>query len=121
MNRTVIVLFFMHFECDGPSLRAQSPMTTPLCTTWTVIFIWTPPHFWALAIKYRDEYSAADVPMLPSVVSTRETAVRMLYYAVVMIVLSVAFSPVADMGPIYLVSAIMLGLVFLVCFVIVLC
>ena len=78
-----------------------------------VIFYWTPPHFWALAIKYRDDYSAADVPMLPSVVSTRETAVRMLYYTVVLIGLSIAFSPVADMGPIYLISAIVLGIIFL--------
>lgn len=77
-----------------------------------VIFYWTPPHFWALAIKYREDYSAADVPMLPSVVSTRETAVRMLYYTVVLVALSIAFSPVADMGPIYLISAIVLGIVF---------
>ena len=79
-----------------------------------VMFYWTPPHFWALAIKYREDYSAADIPMLPSVVSTRETAVRMMYYTVVLIVLSVAFSPVADMGLIYLISAIVLGLIFLV-------
>ncbi|MGI9623898.1 MAG: heme o synthase [Acidimicrobiales bacterium] len=79
-----------------------------------VIFYWTPPHFWALAIKYRDDYSAADVPMLPSVVSIRETAVRMLYYTVVLIGLTIAFAPVADMGAIYLVSAIVLGVAFLV-------
>lgn len=78
-----------------------------------LIFYWTPPHFWALAIKYRDDYSAADVPMLPSVVSVRETAIRMLCYTVVLIGFSIAFSPVADMGPIYLVSAIVLGVVFL--------
>ena len=80
---------------------------------FALIFYWTPPHFWALAIKYRDDYSAADVPMLPSVVSVRETAVRMLYYTVVLIGLSIAFSPVADMGWIYLISAIVLGVVFL--------
>ncbi len=80
---------------------------------FAVIFYWTPPHFWALAIKYREDYSAADVPMLPSVVSTRETAIRMLYYTVVLIGFSIAFSPVADMGPIYLVSAIVLGVIFL--------
>ena len=80
---------------------------------FALIFYWTPPHFWALAIKYRDDYSAADVPMLPSVVSVRETAIRMLYYTVVLIGFSIAFSPVADMGPIYLVSAIVLGVVFL--------
>ncbi len=79
-----------------------------------VIFYWTPPHFWALAIKYRDDYAAADVPMLPSVTSTRETAVRIIYYTVVLIGLSVAFSPVAGMGPIYLASAVVLGVIFLV-------
>ncbi len=79
-----------------------------------VMFYWTPPHFWALAIKYREDYTAAGVPMLPSVVSTRETALRIIYYTVVFIALTLVFAPVADMGIIYLVSAIVLGLVFLV-------
>ncbi len=78
-----------------------------------IMFYWTPPHFWALAIKYRHEYSAAAVPMLPAVVSIRETALRMLYYSVVFVALSLVFAPVADMGAIYIVSAVVLGTVFL--------
>ena len=78
-----------------------------------VIFYWTPPHFWALAIRYRDDYRAANVPMLPAVASTRTTAVRMVGYTVVLWGLSVLFSAVGEMGLVYLVSAAVLGAVFL--------
>lgn len=76
---------------------------------FAVIFVWTPPHFWALAIRYRDDYRAADVPMLPAVASTRATAVRIVAYTAVLWALSLVFSPVAGMGDVYLVSAIVLG------------
>lgn len=78
-----------------------------------VIFYWTPPHFWALAIKYREDYAAADVPMLPSVVSTRTTAVRIIVYTVILWALSLVFAPVADMGALYVGAAIVLGGIFL--------
>ena len=78
-----------------------------------VVFLWTPPHFWALAIKYRDDYSAADVPMLPSVVDHHTTAVRIVRYTVAVVALSLAFGPVAELGWIYLVTAAVLGAVFL--------
>ena len=101
----------------APVLIGWSAVTNSLdwapLVLFGVIFYWTPPHFWALAIKYRSDYAAAEVPMLPSVVSTRETAVRMLYYTVVLIALSLVFAPVADMGLIYLLSAIALGIGFL--------
>jgi protoheme IX farnesyltransferase len=77
-----------------------------------VIFIWTPPHFWALAIKYKDDYSRAGVPMLPSVASMRATGVRIVAYTVALWALTILFSPVADMGDLYLVSAVVLGAVF---------
>ena len=77
-----------------------------------VIFYWTPPHFWALAIRYKDDYAAADVPMLPSVVSLRRTSVRILGYTLVLWALSVAFAPVAGMGHLYLGTSIVLGAVF---------
>jgi protoheme IX farnesyltransferase len=79
---------------------------------FAVIFYWTPPHFWALAIKYRDDYAAADVPMLPAVASLRTTAVRILGYTLLLWALTVVFSPVAGMGHLYLLSAIVLGAVF---------
>jgi protoheme IX farnesyltransferase len=80
---------------------------------FAVIFYWTPPHFWALAIKYRDDYAAADVPMLPAVASLRTTASRIVAYTLVLWALTVLFSPVAGMGNLYLLSAIVLGAVFM--------
>jgi protoheme IX farnesyltransferase len=74
-----------------------------------IIFYWTPPHFWALAIRYRDDYKAADVPMLPAVSSLHTTAVRIVLYTVVLWGLTLLFSPVAGMGSLYLAGAIGLG------------
>jgi len=79
---------------------------------FAVIFYWTPPHFWALAIKYREDYAAADVPMLPVVASVRTTATRILLYTLLLWGLTLLFAPVAGMGDLYLVSAIVLGAVF---------
>ena len=79
---------------------------------FAVMFYWTPPHFWALAIKYKDDYSNADVPMLPSVASMKTTATRILLYTLLLWGLTLLFSPVAGMGTVYLVSAIVLGGVF---------
>lgn len=77
-----------------------------------VIFFWTPPHFWALAIRYRDDYANAEVPMLPAVASLETTARRILLYTVALVALTLVFAPVADMGVIYLASALALGAVF---------
>lgn len=78
-----------------------------------IIFIWTPPHFWALAIKYKDDYSRADVPMLPVVESFRTTTGRIMGYTVLLWALTLVFGPVAEMGALYFVSALVLGAVFL--------
>ena len=77
-----------------------------------VIFYWTPPHFWALAVKYKDDYNAVDVPMLPSVASLRTTAIRIIGYTLLLWALTIVFWPVAEMGWIYGVSATVLGAVF---------
>ena len=77
-----------------------------------VIFFWTPPHSWALMIKYRDDYSNASVPMLPSVESLSAVADRIILYTIVQIALTIVFAFVADMGVFYLVSAIVLGALF---------
>jgi len=79
---------------------------------FAVIFYWTPPHFWALAIRYRDDYSAASVPMLPSVRESSIVASRILLYTLLLWALTVLFAPVAGMGPLYLGSAVVLGAVF---------
>jgi len=80
---------------------------------FAIIFFWTPPHFWALAIRYRDEYSAADVPMLPSVASYRSTANQIVAYTVVVWALTLLFVPVGEMGIIYMSTAVVTGGVFL--------
>ena len=79
---------------------------------FAIIFFWTPPHFWALAIRYKDDYAAADVPMLPSVASMRENSVRILFYTVWLWFLTLVFAPIGDMGWIYWVAAVVLGAVF---------
>lgn len=77
-----------------------------------IIFYWTPPHFWALAIRYRDDYEAASVPMLPVDTDMHVVGVRIMQYTIVLWALTLVFSPVADMGMIYLVAAVVLGAVF---------
>jgi protoheme IX farnesyltransferase len=84
----------------------------PPLVLFAVIFYWTPPHFWALAIRYRDDYAKAEVPMLPVVASLRTTATRILLYTLLLWGLTVLFAPVAGMGDLYLVAAIVLGGVF---------
>jgi protoheme IX farnesyltransferase len=79
---------------------------------FAVIFYWTPPHFWALAIRYRDDYAEAEVPMLPSVTDLHTVAVRILGYTVLLWGLTLLFSAVGDMGWIYTGTAILLGGVF---------
>ena len=80
---------------------------------FAIIFVWTPPHFWALAIKYREDYAAADVPMLPSVVSLQLTARRIVAYTVALWATSVLFAEVGGMGAIYFGTAMALGAGFL--------
>jgi protoheme IX farnesyltransferase len=79
---------------------------------FAVIFAWTPPHFWALAIKYREDYAAADVPMLPAVSSLATTARRILGYTLALWATTLLFYWVGRMGAVYLVAALVLGGVF---------
>jgi protoheme IX farnesyltransferase len=77
-----------------------------------VIFIWTPPHFWALAVRYRDDYHAANVPMMPVVASLRRTTLEILIYSVVLWALTLLIGPSAHLGWIYALSATVLGGMF---------
>jgi protoheme IX farnesyltransferase len=77
------------------------------------IFLWTPPHFWALAIRHADDYRAAQVPMLPSVTTLDETVRHMVAYTVVLAAATIALGPVADLGILYMVAAIVLNLAFI--------
>jgi heme o synthase len=80
---------------------------------FALIFVWTPPHFWALAIRYREDYAAAEVPMLPAVASMDDTCRHIERYTVAVLVVSLLLGPVADLGALYLVAACGLGAVFL--------
>ena len=81
---------------------------------FAVIFIWTPPHFWALAVRYRDDYEAANVPMLPVVATLARTASRILVYSVLLVVVTLLFAAVGHMCALYLAAAVILGALFLV-------
>ncbi len=80
---------------------------------FAIIFVWTPPHFWALAIRYRDDYREAGVPMLPAVASLQTTARQIVVYTVALWALSLVFAEVGGMGAVYAVAAAVLGGVFL--------
>ncbi|CAN5628096.1 heme o synthase [soil metagenome] len=100
----------------APVLIGWSSVTNSLgwapIVLFAVMFMWTPPHFWALAIKYKDDYASVDVPMLPSVATLKQTASQILIYTVVLWALTLVFWPVADMGGLYLGAAVVLGAIF---------
>jgi heme o synthase len=77
-----------------------------------VIFLWTPPHFWALAVRYRDDYQAANVPMMPVVASLRRTTLEILIYSVILWALTLLIGSSAHLGWIYAISATLLGAMF---------
>jgi len=68
---------------------------------FAIVFFWTPPHTWALAMRYREDYAAAEVPMLPVVLPAPAVAERILAYSVVTIAMSLALWPIADTGLLY--------------------
>ncbi|KHL11268.1 protoheme IX farnesyltransferase [Mumia flava] len=81
---------------------------------FAVVFFWTPPHFWALAIRYREDYAAADVPMLPAVAPASVVARKILSYSYVMVATSLLLWPVVPTGWFYPTAAAVLGAAFLV-------
>ncbi|CAN5812184.1 heme o synthase [soil metagenome] len=87
----------------------------PAWVLFAIIFYWTPPHFWALAIRYSDDYKAAGVPMLPVVRGVPETTRQIVLYSVVLLAVSLLMYPVAQLGLLYLATATIMGLAF-VCY-----
>ena len=77
-----------------------------------VVFFWTPPHFWALAIKYKDDYSAAGIPMLPSVASQSIVISQMWFHTIAMVVSSAAMIQLAELPVWALCATVFLGAVF---------
>jgi heme o synthase len=88
-------------------------LALPAWVLFLIVFYWTPPHFWALAIRYRDDYEKAGVPMLPVVAGVEATTRKMLLYTGLMVAISLLLVPVAGMRWIYLVAAVALGAWFL--------
>ena len=84
----------------------------PALVLFAIVFYWTPPHFWALALRFKGDYAAAGVPMLPVVRGEAETARQIVLYSVLLVVVSLLLFPAAGMGIIYLVSALGLGAAF---------
>jgi protoheme IX farnesyltransferase len=80
---------------------------------FALMFLWTPPHFWALAIRYREDYRAVDVPMMPVVATFKRTSAQILVYTGLVVVVSLVFAWTAGMGVLYTASAAALGAVFL--------
>jgi protoheme IX farnesyltransferase len=76
---------------------------------FAIVFFWTPPHTWALAFRYREDYAAAEVPMLPVVMSAPAVAARILAYSVVTVGVSLALWPVAGTGWLYPAVALVTG------------
>ena len=99
-----------------PVLIGWAAVTNSLSeTAWSlflVIFFWTPPHFWALAIKYKDDYAAAGIPMLPVVASKTHLLRQMWVYTIAMIASSVALFINADLQAWALATNLILGVVF---------
>ncbi len=79
---------------------------------FVVIFLWTPPHTWALAMRHADEYRAADVPMLPAVATPTDTVRQMVGYSVAMVACSLVVPMVADLGWLYVAVAAVTGVAF---------
>ncbi|QWZ09580.1 heme o synthase [Nocardioides panacis] len=101
-----------------PALIGWTAVTNQLAwapvVLFMVVFFWTPPHFWALAIRYREDYAAADVPMLPVKAGAKVVAKQIVAYSYVMVATSLLLWPVAGTGWFYPVVAAVLGAAFLV-------
>jgi len=100
-----------------PALIGWTAVTGELAWTpvvlFAVVFFWTPPHTWALALRYREDYANVDVPMLPAVVPAREVGRQVVVYSWVMVAVSLLLWPVAGTGVVYPVAAVVLGAGFL--------
>ena len=86
----------------------------PALALFGIIFYWTPPHFWALSMRYENEYAAAGVPMMPVVYGRDETAKHIVLYSILLFAMCMIFFSVAQMGLIYLVVALILNGILLV-------
>ncbi len=100
----------------APALIGWSAVTNtvewPAVILFLVVFFWTPPHTWALAIRYEGDYANASVPMMPVVAGRQKTTQQMVIYSVIVGICALALYPVAGMGWIYLGAAIVVSVLF---------
>jgi heme o synthase len=89
---------------------ASGTLALPALWLFLIVFLWTPPHFWALALLIKEQYAAAKVPMLPVVRGERETTRQIVAYTLVMVAFTVAVG--ISLGPLYTAAAVLLGGVF---------
>jgi protoheme IX farnesyltransferase len=87
-------------------------LATPAWILFGVVFFWTPAHFWALALKYRDDYAAAGIPMLPVVRGVEETTRQIAAYAMVTVAMTFAMTLTGEVGRFYAASVLVLGVLF---------
>ena len=92
---------------------ATGNLTLAALLLFAIVFVWTPPHFWALALLIKDNYAAAKVPMLPVVRGDRETARQIVLYSIALVAVTLVPWFTGAAGPIYVVSALALGAVFI--------
>ena len=89
-------------------------LAAPAWLLFAVVFFWTPAHFWALATKYRDDYAAAGIPMLPVVRGIEETTRQIAAYAMVTVAVTFAMTLTGYVGRFYAVAVFVLGVAFVV-------
>jgi heme o synthase len=92
---------------------ATGNLTLPALYLFLIVFFWTPPHFWALALLIKRDYEAAKIPMLPVVRGDRETGRQILLYSVAMVAVTLVPVLTGTFGPLYLTAAVLLGAQFL--------
>lgn len=90
----------------------RDELAAPAWILFAVVFMWTPAHFWALALKYRDDYAAAGIPMLPVVRGTEETVRQIAGYSMLTVALTFALTATGTVGRPYAVAAAVLGTAF---------
>jgi len=84
----------------------------PALYMFSIVFFWTPPHFWALALLIRDDYTEAGIPMLPVVTTSEHTALHIFLYTLVLVAISLVFAATSAVSWVYLGTATFLGIVF---------
>lgn len=101
-----------------PVLIGFSAVTNTLswsaAALFLIIFLWTPPHYWPLSIKYKDDYQAAGVPMLPVVANPKRVAFEIVLYSYAMVLSTFLLISIQPMGLVYTVTAIAGGVWFIV-------